>query len=426
MTDTFPPSGYIPTDSAIEGVEIYKPTPPDVAHDKVVDFECPQCGASTAYSIADGSLTCTHCGYYEAPAKEITGKSAQAFEFKLETLDRAAQGWGETRNELACQNCGARISYPSNALTHTCPFCASNKVIQRAAPQDVLRPRFLIPFVVQSEECRKFARQWLGSSWMTPKRLQNVARLATFTPIYLPFWTFDAVTEATWRAQVGHTETERYYDHHHKSWKTRTKTVWKWETGQAQKNFDDLLILGTARLSKNLLQKINQFNLGDLVAYDAKFLAGLQAQAYDVLLEDAWEQARQTMRETTRQACREQASTPQIRTFSMNLIFNDENWRYILLPIFVAAYSFQKESYQVFINGQTGEIAGQRPADWPKIWLVAAASLAPGLLLSLIGLLTLLVGGVGAVIGGLGLILLLIGLGVAIYLVRKGQQLDDI
>jgi len=151
----------------------------------------------------------------------------------------------------------------------------------------------------------------------------------------------------------------------------------------------------------------------------------LHAQAYDVQLESAWEKARGQMREQTRQACMGQASTSRVRNFSMTLDFSDELWRYILLPVYIAAYRYQGEVYQVMINGQSGAVAGQRPADWTKVWLAVAALVAPGLLLCLVGILTALIGGVGVAIGGFGFVLLVIGVVISIIIVRQAMQMDD-
>jgi DNA-directed RNA polymerase subunit RPC12/RpoP len=425
MSDPFPPPGFVPAPSSIEGIDIFKPAPVAEEHREVVEFKCPQCGATTAYSIADGGLTCTHCGYYHAPDREIVGKGAQEFEFTRETLDRAAQGWGETRKELECENCGARTSLPEDTLTHTCPFCGSNRVLQRQAPQDILRPRFLVPFAIQPEQCRQIAASWLGSSWMTPNELRQLAAHEGFTAVYLPYWTFDAVTSADWRAEVGHTESERYYDHSDKSWKTRTRTVWRWESGRVRVPYDDLLVAGTEKLSTLLLGQVQDFDLGALTPYDARFLAGMHAQAYDLPLERSWETARETMRERTRLACRAQASTSQIRNFNMSLDFSAEEWRYILLPVYVAAYAYGGERFQVLLNGQSGAIAGQRPVDWTRVWLVVAALLAPGLLLGGLGLVTLLLGGLGVVFGTVGLVLLVIGAVISAVIVQRAMAMDD-
>ncbi|MBN2547997.1 MAG: hypothetical protein JXB15_02475 [Anaerolineales bacterium] len=423
--DAFPPPGYIQTSSMIDGIEVYMPAPADAGpQQEVVDFKCPQCGAATAFSAADGGLTCSHCGYYEAPQLPIVGRGADQFEFTVETIQRAAQGWGEERKEMACQNCGALTTLSVDSLAHTCPFCGSNKVIQRQAPQDVLRPRFLIPFKFEPAACVQKARAWLGSSWMVPAGLKTAAALENFTAVYLPFWTFDALTNADWKAEVGHIQTESYYENGER--KQRTVTVWRWESGHVQLTIDDLVVDGTGRLSAVLLGRIRDFNLAELTPYEPKFLAGLQAQAYDIPLEKAWELGREKMREQTRKACIERASTSLVRNFSMTLDFADESWRYLLLPVYLNTYAYEGKSYQMMVNGQTGSIAGQRPADWNKIWLLIAAILAPGVLLGLLGLITIPIAGIGVGIGGVGLVLLLIGLVIAIIILAQAVKMEEI
>lgn len=424
MNANFPPPDYIPTASAIEGIQVFMPAPVEsTPQPEVVAFHCPQCGANTAFSAADGGLTCSHCGYYEAPERPVVGRGATEFEFTVETVERAAQGWGLERKEMACQHCGAVTTIPAGALTHTCAFCGSNKVIQRVAPQDVLRPRFLIPFSIETAACQEKVREWLSSSWMTPGGLKSAASLESFTAVYLPFWTFDAHTRGHWRAEVGYTHTERYYSNG--EWKTRTKTVWRWESGQVEVTIDDLLIEGTTRVSNMLLNRVKDYNLGDLRNYDPKYLAGMQAQAYDVPLEKAWEAARQQMRERNREACIADIPRAQYRNFSMTLDFADETWRYILLPVYLNSYQYGGQSYQVLVNGQSGTVAGQRPVDWNKVWLAIAALVAPGLLLGLAGLLTLALGGAGVFIGGFGFILLVIGLIISVVIFRQADAMDD-
>jgi Zn finger protein HypA/HybF involved in hydrogenase expression len=424
MNQPFPPPNFIVTESAVPGIEVYRPAPEkEEEHRETVAFNCPQCHAATAYSARDGGLTCTHCGYYEPPQKEVVGKGAEEFEFTVATMERAAHGWGVSRKELQCQNCGAYTSVPLDLLTHTCPFCDSNRVIQREAPQDVLRPRFVIPFKIEAIACQTIARDWLGSSWMTPKALQNVASVETFVGVYLPFWTFDAVTDADWKAEVGHTETETYYENGEQ--KTRTVTVWRWESGHVRRDFDDLVVEGTARLSKLLLDRIKEFNLNELAPYEPTYLAGFQAQSYDVGLEQAWEEGRHDMREQTRQSCRGQASTGQIRNFSMNLTFSNESWRYILLPIYLANYQYGEKRFQVMVNGQSGAISGQRPVDWGKVWLAIIGLVSPGLLLGLLGLGLTYFGRAAFPIAVAGFILFIIGLVVGIGIFVTAHRMDD-
>ena len=419
----FPPDGFIPTTSAVPGIEVYMPRPPEEKQEEIVAFTCPNCGGETAYSAANGGLTCTYCGYYEPPKQAVVGKQADEFEFTAETMERVAHGWGVERKELVCSVCAARTTFSTDELTHTCPFCGSNQVIQVKAPQDVLRPRFLIPFKISTDQCRQISAAWLESSWMIPRGLRQLARQTEYTPIYIPFWTFDAATDATWRAEVAHTKTYR------SGGKTRTKTVWKWESGRAHLNIDDMLVTGTSKLSQHLLKQLRGYNLNELVPYDAAYLAGLKAQAYDVNLEDAWEIARRRMREQTKEACKSQASSSRMRNFSMNLDFADESWRYILLPLYLATYRYEGQSWQIMINGQNGVIAGQRPVAWRRVWLVMVAALLPAVLLGLLAFLLLGSGiaeGAGSFTGFIAFAALIVALIFNVLTFRKALAMDDI
>jgi hypothetical protein len=168
------------------------------------------------------------------------------------------------------------------------------------------------------------------------------------------------------------------------------------------------------------------YNLDDLIEYEPKFLAGQQAQAYDLSLDNAWEQARHTMREETRKECRKQTSTNKVRNFSMSLDFSDESWRYILLPVYIAIYHYRGESFQVMVNGQTGKISGQRPADWLKVWLVVLAIMSPSLIAGLVGIILLLLSDVGFPVLVIAFILASLGVLLSYNLIKKAQRLDDV
>ena len=432
----FPPDGYVSVASALPGIEVYAPqAQAREAEATVVDFKCPRCQATTAFSVADGGVRCAHCGYYEPPATPVVGKRAQEFEFTVATVSaaREAEGWGTERKTLRCQSCGSETSLPPGRLTNTCPFCGSHQVLQQDAPDDHLRPRFLIPFRVDAERCHTISREWLGSSWMTPRSLRDAGKVTDLVGVYVPYWTFDAQTSASWRAQVGHQVTDRYYDASDKTWKTRTRTVWRWESGSVMQVFDDLLVAGSGKLSSLLLQKIQDFDTRELVPYAPSYLAGLLAQAYDVPLEASWAAAREKMRDRTREACHGQASTSQVRSFTMSLDFSDESWRYVLVPAYVLAYRYGGQPFQVMINGQTGAIAGQRPVDWTKVWLAVAAMVAPGLLLGLLGVLASALGAVlppSLLVGGgvliVALVLLIIGAVFGVITFNKAKAMDDV
>jgi hypothetical protein len=84
----------------------------------------------------------------------------------------------------------------------------------------------------------------------------------------------------------------------------------------------------------------------------------------------------------------------------------------------------------VLINGQTGALAGQRPADWKKVLLVTGGMMMPAVLLGLLTLIFATVAGVDAsyapLTGMAAIFAFIVGLIIAIVMVSQAARMDDI
>ncbi|MGI9501260.1 MAG: zinc ribbon domain-containing protein, partial [Geminicoccaceae bacterium] len=61
--------------------------------------------------------------------------------------------------------------------------------------------------------------------------------------------------------------------------------------------------------------------------------------------------------------------------------YGDISFKHILLPVWVASYRYGGKAYQFVVNGQTGEVQGERPYSWIKIAIAALVGLALALVL---------------------------------------------
>jgi DNA-directed RNA polymerase subunit RPC12/RpoP len=419
-----PPPGFVPVPSKVPGIEVYAPAPEQQTGPDAKTFRCPQCNGLISYDAGDQQLACPYCGYKQEIGARVVGLSADRFEFTLETLDQSERGWGIERKSIHCASCQAVFSAQEGELSTTCPFCGSNRVSTQAAMHDFIRPGHMIPFGIDRDQCRTLVKTWLGKGWMHPSDLRKTDAIGSFAGTYLPFWIFDAHIDAQWKAQVGYEETKRVY--RDGKWETETEIRWQWESGRVHLPIHNLLVYGTSKLSKVLLERLYPFDLSQLAEYESGYLAGWQAQAYDIGLKPAWEVGKDRMRDKAKDACYDDIPTSHVRNFSMTADFGEERWRYVLLPVYLATYAFQNETYHVMVNGQTGAVAGQKPVAWLLVWLVILAMLSPGILGGLLGLITLPLGGVGLFILPFAFVLFVLGLIGSIWVFTQARAADDI
>ncbi len=64
------------------------------------------------------------------------------------------------------------------------------------------------------------------------------------------------------------------------------------------------------------------------------------------------------------------------RVHSVNTRYHEVTFKHILLPVWLAAFRYRGKPYQVLINGQTGEVEGERPYSWLKITLAVLSAAA--------------------------------------------------
>jgi predicted RNA-binding Zn-ribbon protein involved in translation (DUF1610 family) len=417
-----PPNGYVALPSAVEGIEVYGPAP-EAEHEDLETFTCRFCGGAVTYSASQRALTCPYCGRFQQIDADAVGRAADEYEFTVDAMASPERGWGEDRQEIACESCGAVVAVAPNALANTCAFCGSHRVLARASRGEVVRPTALIPFTVAQDAVRAVVSEWLGRGWMRPPELRNAGVLRELVGVYLPYWTFDAAARAEWQAEVGRPKTVRY--RHGGQWRTRVEVVWRWRSGQVRRRFNDHLVPGTDHVSRPVLESVGPFNLGHLVEYDAGYLAGWQAHRYDVELAEAWETAKSAIREAIRRDCYADSGSAYVRNFKMSVDFADERWRHVLLPVYLCSYKFADQGYQVIVNGLNGQVAGQKPVDWRKVWLVIAATFAPGACLGLVGLLTLPLGGVGGALLAVAFFLLAVALIAGIVIFNRARSTEQ-
>ncbi len=336
----------------------------------------PQQGAPQAEGQAAQGGFGTPAGGGQAPAPAPGGERSLQEGLQMEQ-SQGGQGYGTQVRTLDCSTCGATVNFAGGEISSKCAFCGSQSVIEQQAHGNVIRPESLVPFAVNQEAAKQKFQEWLGSGFFRPGDLEDAARVeGGIAGMYVPYWTFDCAVQSQWRAEAGH----HYYEHElvtkvvdgqKQQVKERVrKTRWEPAHGHRQDRYDDVLVVASKGLPEKIADRLATFDTSALQPYDPRFLAGYRAEEYGVGLADGWEKAKRKVIADQDRKCQSDIPGDTHRNYQSQHQFGQETYKHILLPLWIAAYRYQDETYRFLVNGQTGEVQGEAPTSWFKVALV--------------------------------------------------------
>ncbi|HBS88555.1 MAG: hypothetical protein A2W91_18110 [Bacteroidetes bacterium GWF2_38_335] len=341
------------------------------------DIACISCGSSLKFKPGSTMLKCDHCGA-ENPI-DIKQENIEEIDFEKFLSENTV---GQDKQEIVtvkCKGCGAETTFKPNVVSDFCAFCGTPMVVKEGTNKSVIKPKSLLPFIYDSDKAFEQFRKWLRKLWFAPSGLKEFARQAErLQGMYIPYWTYDSKTDSSYTGQRGddYYVTETYTDNGQSKTRQVKKTRWTFVSGRVNNIFDDILILASKSLPKKKADKLEPWDLKNLVPFDEKFLAGFKTESYQVELKDGFDQAKVIMDSEIRVTIKKNIGGDHQRIFSVNTAYNDITFKHVLLPVWISAYRYKEKVYRFMVNARTGEVQGERPWSWVKIALAVVAGLA--------------------------------------------------
>ena len=144
-------------------------------------------------------------------------------------------------------------------------------------------------------------------------------------------------------------------------------------SGTVWQNFDDVIVQAGRSLPPEIVDALEPWNLQKLVPYQDAFMSGFQAEAYQLDLGDGFERAKAAMDTAIRETIKKDIGGDHQRISSARTQFDGITFKHILLPVWISAYRYGEKTYRFLINGDTGEVQGERPWSITKIALAVVA-----------------------------------------------------
>lgn len=314
----------------------------------VLDYKCPNCGGEMTFDSTSGMLSCGSCG-----RKDDIGQLSEA-------PRPAVFAEGEAK-EYHCNSCGAVvITEPETAAT-TCSFCHSSVVLSdRITGQ--YAPAMVIPFSISKSEAQQAFKKWCKNGRLTPDSFMKANRVQGMTGLYVPFWLYDLHSDVEVRAHG--TKVRSYTRGDYIYTETQHFDVYR----DIVLDYVKVPVDASEKMNDELMDKLEPFPYDQLKNFKTPYLAGFLAEKYNYDDRELMPRAQHKVDGYIDSYVRSTMSQYHTITYqSKNVDTTAKKADYVLLPVWVFNYDYNRKKYTFAMNGQTGKVVGRPPISKGKV-----------------------------------------------------------
>ncbi len=340
----------------------------------ILHYKCPSCGSDMRFDPNSGQLTCQSCLMQvdiEQYQEELTPRPSDDVE---DTID------------YHCDNCGADLVTTPDTAATTCSFCGAGVVIvERLA--DSLKPAMVIPFTISKEEAVKAFQRWCRNGLLTPKGFMTADRIKSMTGIYVPFWLFDLNSKVQVSATCTKVRTYRQGDYMY------TETSYFDAYRDINLDYLKIPVDASVKMNDEVMDKLEPFPYDQLKDFKTPYLAGYIAEKYNYSDEELLSRAKDKVNDYIESFIRSSfAGYSSVSYKAKQINTSNVNSNYVLLPVWMVSYDYNRSEHTFAMNGQTGKVIGKPPISSGKVtaWF---SGIAAGVFVAMKGIAFALGGG---------------------------------
>lgn len=301
-------------------------------------FRCENCGGNVVFDPDKGKMHCPHCGGIDSQ-KKVTGENS---------LER-------------CINCGAPLTVTDYTSATQCEHCGSYIVFDERV-EGQYRPVRMVPFAVSKERAKTIMRERFKKKTFAPSGFLSESMLEKMTGIYVPFFLYDLDVRCNLRAEgikrrtwvsgnTEYTETS-YYD----------------VEREMYAGFDNIPVDASAAMDDSVMDLMEPYNYTALQGFKEEFMSGFSSEVYNDSAEELRKRAEKKAVDSAEVMLRESTTGySSLRVLHKDTQAREKKVDYTLMPVWHYVYSYKNNSYEYYINGQTGKTVGTMPVSKGKV-----------------------------------------------------------
>ncbi len=326
-------------------------------------YKCPCCGSPLTFSADSVRLECVSCSNdYELDALE-TMQSADTdgcVEFDLPCESFSADDAAQIQAYI-CQSCGAELMTEGTTTATECPYCGSPTILPDRLENGV-KPEKVIPFTISKEQAQQqFEEYFKGKKLLPNLFLTGRNRIVDMRRLFVPYWLFDcgAYANIVYDAEKEHTERSGEWEiTHTEHYIVRRK---------GSMTFDSIPVDGSVKLDNKITESLEPYDLSAAVKFQPAVLAGSLADHADVNADECQGRAAERVESSVSSVMRSTINGyDRIIERSRSIRTESGKITPALMPVWLITTEKKGKTYTFAINGQTGKLTCDVPADKKK------------------------------------------------------------
>ncbi|NEW59793.1 primosomal protein N' (replication factor Y) - superfamily II helicase [Sulfurovum sp. bin170] len=347
-----------------------------------INFTCEGCGAPLRYSPMTNSLRCEFCsGTEDIP---LSSETIEEYDFHKALRFLETHRAKEITKKVKCSKCAVTFKLTPYSISSNCPYCDTPAITNFVKD---ITPKSILPFTITDNEATRRFKKWIGSLWFAPNKLKEfVDGDRKLVGYYLPHWTYDSQTYSRYRGKRGvvyYVTVERTVivnGRQQRVSKREARIRWTPVEGAVSNSFDDITVGASKTISHAILDNLSPWDTSRLLPFDEKYLSGFESEEYTIGLDNGFEFAKMKMDRVIRRDIKRDIGGDQQQISSVDTRHSDTTYKNALFPVWIAKFKWKDKIYNYAINGQSGEVVGERPYSVVKIIVLV------GFILALLGI----------------------------------------
>lgn len=314
-----------------------------------MNFQCKNCNANMIFDPGRHKMLCPYC----------------------DSLDSEVRAGDKSMTN--CPSCGGELTAFQFQSTTQCPFCG-NYIIFDDMVSGEYQPDTIIPFAVSKEKAISLLEKELEDYLFAPASLLSKKRTEDMQGRYVPYFLYDLGIELNYEGNATKTRTWREGNY------TYTEVCEYHLMRKLAADYENLPAESSDMMNDNMTDSLEPFDFKaeraenqeytGLLPFDPKYMSGFYGEVYNHPSEEMYEKAKQRGADSING--RLAASMADFRRTGNpkkdEIRIEKKKDSYALLPIWHYRYIYNGV-YDIYVNGQNGQLAGNIPRSKKKIFI---------------------------------------------------------